>query len=95
MRSNTMMPERVVFKVEEGERVETIGIHPVNSILGIAFKNTLKLYHVMYSELKVIKEILISHCKEVGFNKSGSIMYAKVSGKQGSKIYLYNALSNY
>lgn len=75
--------------------METIGIHPVSSIIAIAFKNTIKIYHVLYNELKVIKEILISHTKEVGFNRSGSIMYAKISGKQGSKIYLYNTLNNY
>jgi hypothetical protein len=95
MRSNTMMPERIVFKAEEGEAVETIGIHPVLSIIGVAFKNAVKVYQVLYNELKVVKEILISHCREVGFNRSGSIMYAKVSGKQGSKVYLYNALANY
>jgi hypothetical protein len=75
--------------------VETVGIHPVASVIGVAFRNAVRVYQVLYNELKVAKEILISHCREVGFNRSGSIMYAKVSGKQGSKIYLYNALSNY
>jgi hypothetical protein len=75
--------------------IETVGIHPVNSILCIAYKNTLKIYHVLYNEVKILKDILISHCKEIGFNKSGSLMYAKISGKQGSKIYLYNVLNNY
>lgn len=72
-----------------------MGVHPVASVIAVAFRSSVRVYQVLYNELKVIKDILVSHCREVGFNRSGSIMYVKVSGKQGSKIYLYNTLSHY
>ena len=37
----------------------------------------------------------VSHGREVGFSRSGNMMYVKVSGKQGGKIYLYNTINNY
>lgn len=39
----------------------------------------------------MVKEITLAHCKGLGFNNSGSVLYAKLAGKQGSKIYLYNS----
>ena len=41
-----------------------------------------------------MKEISVGHCREVGFSHGGVYMYALVGGKQGSKVYLYNALSS-
>lgn len=64
-------------------------------MIAVAFKNSVKIYQILYNEIRVIREILVSFCKDIGFNRSGSIMFAKVGGKQGSKIYLYNAINNY
>lgn len=75
--------------------METVGVHPATLVIGVAFRNVVRVYNILYSELKLIREVQVSHCKDIGFNNSGSIMYIKVSGKQGSKIYLYNTLNNY
>ena len=63
--------------------------------MAVAFKNTVRIYTILYSDFKVLKELHLNHCKEIGFNNSGSMMYAKLGGKQGSKIYIYNLLSNF
>ena len=63
--------------------------------MAVAFKNTVRIYMILYSDFKVIKELNLSHCKELGFNNSGSMMHAKLGGKQGSKIYLYNVLTGF
>ena len=72
-----------------------VGLHPTQPIIAVAFKSTVKVYLVLYNELKVTKEIQIAHCKEVGFSNSGNLFYAKVSGRQGSKLYLYTPNERY
>lgn len=70
-------------------------MHPNNNVIAVAFRNSIKIYQILYNEVRVVKEILVSFCREVGFNRSGSLMFARVGGKQGSKIYLYSAINNY
>jgi hypothetical protein len=50
---------------------------------------------ILYSDFKVIKELHLANCKDIGFSNGGTVMHAKLGGKQGSKIYLYNTLNNY
>ena len=64
-------------------------------MVAVVFRNVVRVYYVLYNEFKLVKEIQLSHCKEVGFNNTGGVMHAKLGGKQGSKIYLYNTLNNY
>lgn len=94
MRNSTVGAERSL-KGEEGEIIETAGVHPSSNVIAVAFKNSIKIYQILYNEIRGVKEILVSFCKDIGFNRSGSILFAKVGGKQGSKIYLYNAINNY
>jgi hypothetical protein len=95
MRSSTLVSDKMLSEMSEGEAIETVGMHPNRPVVAVVFKNVIRVYFVLYNEFKVVKEIQLSHCKEVGFNNSGNVMYAKLGGKQGSKIYLYNTLVNY
>lgn len=95
MKSTSLVSDKMLNQISEGEPIETVGIHPNRPIIGVVFKNVIRVYIVLYNQFKVMKEIQLSHCRQLGFNKSGSIMYAKLSGKQGSKIYLYNTLNNF
>ena len=70
-------------------------MHPNRHLIGVAFKNIMRIYMVLYNDFKIVKELHLSHCKEVGFSNGGTIMHAKLGGKQGSKIYLYNILNNF
>lgn len=63
--------------------------------MALAYKKCIRIYMVLYNEFKLVKELTLAHCKVLGFNNSGSIMHAKLGGKQGSKIYLYNTQNNY
>lgn len=49
LRSNTMAPEKTYLKAEEGESIETVGIHPVSSAIGVAFRHSVKVYQVLYN----------------------------------------------
>jgi hypothetical protein len=50
---------------------------------------------VLYHDFKIVKELPLSNCKEIGFSSGGGIMHAKLGGKQGNKIYLYSINNNY
>jgi hypothetical protein len=95
MRASTLVSAKMLNEMSEGEPIETLGIHPAKSIVAIAFKNCLRVYLILYNDFKVLKELPLSHCKEVGFSNGGAVMHAKLGGKQGSKIYLYNLEHNY
>ena len=40
-----------------------MSIHPSRNIMAVAFKNTVRIYMILYSDFKVLKELNLSHCK--------------------------------
>ena len=54
-RSSTLVSEKMLNEISEGEPIETIGIHPNRPIAAVAFKNIIRIYFVLYNEFKVAK----------------------------------------
>lgn len=43
--------------------IETVGIHPMQQMVAVAFRSTVRVYFVLYNEFKVVKDIKMTHCK--------------------------------
>ena len=72
-----------------------MAIHPYSEIIAIAIKSKVRIYQILYNELFHIKDILVSNCNEMFFSNSGQFLSIVVSGKNGSKCYVYKTNENY
>lgn len=63
LRSTSLVSDKMLNEIGEGELIETLGVHPMQPIVGVAFRSTVRVYHVLYNEFKVLKDIKMSHCK--------------------------------
>lgn len=75
---------------QEEDAVADCSFHPFVPTLAIAFKTIVKLYCILYSELKEIKQLAIPRARKVFYSSRGNF-FGCVTGKgKGTKISLFD-----